>query len=1835
MNLPNTNVKSEAQNDIEDVLRPFLAPKSVPVSVITPMPKMRKAVTVSLHSMTSPTIATPLTSQKTTPTLTTTMSTYGITQFNQQKTQLQNLVDKMENFVSSITSLVRDLDRNKTNASESKEDSTGIRESVYKKLNSWDINATASAIQQQAEKLHLQSIATTTASTDDNNDQRDDVMFKMVEKMRELKENITNLKFKEANNFSERNATKKIIDPYSDIGGTPVVKKNEINGKATLSTTSTDPLALQILNKLQKLESQFTAMNQSITQFDNTAPNQLFVSTTPIRLSPMATVYTTMATRAIETTPTRKDNFIQSQQTPNTVDSAKINQSSDNETIITFLQEIQPTSTPTTTEMTSTIEFEEAATTTTTTITTAVKSSGNVANTTTSPTNITNPESNTLSTKAEGNTLNVSSSEGDSSLSLITDITPPNLCAHGQIIKGYTLNAGLQAGNFTDKGDLGSFTKCLEACCEHMGCHAAFMIGKNCYLVNCWSLDKCKIRKAKSSKTIQTVLTFMDDYIKDQSLILKHSGKMSVYPTKNNPIKNGGSDSESMYYPWSPLPKNQQLFLKEMSDLSKIANKRSRPSPTPPKGEMTIDIVSEDEHGVTNHVIQNQPMVDAVPTKQPIIIGALMANSKKNFVRGQHGIPDVSKKHLVSSADNLTVCQFSPVSYNVSLRRGRDSGYFTDHGAVLNAARCSEICCDLPHCDVAFMLDKNCFTIKCRSALDCMPVKKPLPFSTVVVYTLYRRKLPATTVEVDQNNTIKSGGGLDEKTSKQLGDMFTNLKKTSSTLKTLMKKDSQVKFKSKPLLEYAPHSSRISNKNDTSNSVDGGEMVIDVVKDDKTPRSPPIDGVGEDNKYNKNSIPEDKLFDGEYNDKNVRKSLTTPRTTTPPPPDQLDGADFPQALNDDSPTTTSISNSSSKPQKDNIKKKLNSSKSAVYQEQDQDQRHTDESEYHNQNHGDSTKNHRDLLSGVNKPMRIKSELGNIYNNNAEKMSSDNDNSRKPIDDIITFKDEDNDGDDDFVSPERDINTSQEFDGLKKRLDAIEHDKENEKRMNFYEDGDENDNRMMMADDWNDWNDNIPDQGFGNNDIPAPMFADREFPTPSDHKKDEQQIMQTEKLTDEIRRLKDKERATKFREMLNDLKNKLIDQKSDSKVAAMMQEMKLKMTDQVMQNQLKDLSREIHRIKSRKGGNGDSSSALVDIVDELKRRIDQKDDHEGELTLALENINHKLSGSSLIGQKSEQQHRDGELTRVLEDVKDELRSPLIGGNSKTTHREEELANGMEELRNDLNNLKIKMEMNALNPIKTKNNNENQFKEEIFAKLNDLNSNLQHEINDVRTNMADKATVELASIEANANKNNIIGDGCKITNIESDAILKNGLNAGIYTEIGKTSMQECAAECCHDKKCSLAFMTGEKCFKLACYSTTSCETEKADGANKYKIRIISLHKEEPPTTTITKSDDTQLLKDILKPPVNDVEQVGESMCFDTTFIEDTTLSGGLMVGKYKRHGEVDTDDQCIDICCHEHNCDLAFMLQSFCYTVNCKSGSCDTEEYVDSVYRPRVAFIRRKERKFEIGLSTRRSKIPQSSSGEDSLTQLKDFLRKKTKTLDSKSNKDTNKDAESMKSMVKDEIEKGLLSTVEAGRKKEELEMKSLKEQIKMLTDNIKTDKTRQHDVDIKKSQQIGDIGEIQHKRRRNGINGDLGAKQQQQHSKLNHGELSATINTKGNQRSKIEDGGVYTASTKGFGDISATQKSTISKNHDADDNTSNSNNTKGDFNDISASHIASPTVSASDHMYGDDNNNNNLESGLNNRRHNVMVLKSEFGNLGDAQQTTGKKYIYIFLFKYFK
>lgn len=65
------------------------------------------------------------------------------------------------------------------------------------------------------------------------------------------------------------------------------------------------------------------------------------------------------------------------------------------------------------------------------------------------------------------------------------------------------------------------------------------------------------------------------------------------------------------------------------------------------------------------------------------------------------------------------VCPAGKVLESVTLVGGIQSGYFRDHGKVKDMLKCRRICCEMPHCNLAFMLSSNCFSVACKSAEAC------------------------------------------------------------------------------------------------------------------------------------------------------------------------------------------------------------------------------------------------------------------------------------------------------------------------------------------------------------------------------------------------------------------------------------------------------------------------------------------------------------------------------------------------------------------------------------------------------------------------------------------------------------------------------------------------------------------------------------------------------------------------------------------------------------------------------------------------------------------------------------------------------------------------------------------------------------------------------------------------------------------------------------------------------------------------------------------------------------------------------------------------------------
>lgn len=76
-----------------------------------------------------------------------------------------------------------------------------------------------------------------------------------------------------------------------------------------------------------------------------------------------------------------------------------------------------------------------------------------------------------------------------------------------------------------------------------------------------------------------------------------------------------------------------------------------------------------------------------------------------------------AKLELISSGD--TPCRKSSVNYNVTLTRGAKAGTYYKMAGAKMMDDCVGHCCRSKRCDVAFMVNKNCYLVKCHDSDSC------------------------------------------------------------------------------------------------------------------------------------------------------------------------------------------------------------------------------------------------------------------------------------------------------------------------------------------------------------------------------------------------------------------------------------------------------------------------------------------------------------------------------------------------------------------------------------------------------------------------------------------------------------------------------------------------------------------------------------------------------------------------------------------------------------------------------------------------------------------------------------------------------------------------------------------------------------------------------------------------------------------------------------------------------------------------------------------------------------------------------------------------------------
>lgn len=73
-------------------------------------------------------------------------------------------------------------------------------------------------------------------------------------------------------------------------------------------------------------------------------------------------------------------------------------------------------------------------------------------------------------------------------------------CKESAIQQNVTLKGGIDAGYFRKLAQHVAMRLCVELCCEEKGCDVAFMWGKNCYGVQCFTHELCSTVPASSRK---------------------------------------------------------------------------------------------------------------------------------------------------------------------------------------------------------------------------------------------------------------------------------------------------------------------------------------------------------------------------------------------------------------------------------------------------------------------------------------------------------------------------------------------------------------------------------------------------------------------------------------------------------------------------------------------------------------------------------------------------------------------------------------------------------------------------------------------------------------------------------------------------------------------------------------------------------------------------------------------------------------------------------------------------------------------------------------------------------------------------------------------------------------------------------------------------------------------------------------------------------------------------------------------------------------------------------------------------------------------------------------
>ena len=110
-------------------------------------------------------------------------------------------------------------------------------------------------------------------------------------------------------------------------------------------------------------------------------------------------------------------------------------------------------------------------------------------------------------------------------------------CNESSINYNIVFKEGHHAGTFQKETDINDMVSCIDKCCQTQDCDVAFMSQDNCYLVDCYSTDKCVTKRLKRPK-YETMLSFVARSRRNRLKFAENSkgGSQGNFPQMDHPL---------------------------------------------------------------------------------------------------------------------------------------------------------------------------------------------------------------------------------------------------------------------------------------------------------------------------------------------------------------------------------------------------------------------------------------------------------------------------------------------------------------------------------------------------------------------------------------------------------------------------------------------------------------------------------------------------------------------------------------------------------------------------------------------------------------------------------------------------------------------------------------------------------------------------------------------------------------------------------------------------------------------------------------------------------------------------------------------------------------------------------------------------------------------------------------------------------------------------------------------------------------------------------------------------------------------------------------------------